>query len=180
MKKVGLAVLVAFFSYTLVDIMIWQRIFETHRLERLAFLYHSGWYVMLAGELALGALLLFPKWREMLFYVVGLLSLSMCGLEDILYYWLVGRTIPPELPWLNANPWIFVKPVTSTGLIISASTWVVFLVIAFWFWHRRESGVQVRRAPTELRAPAELLDHVVHPAPSNRKVPVRISEPDQE
>ncbi len=131
MKKAALAVAIALFSYTMLDIMIWQRIFETHNLSVFASLYHPGWIVMLGSELTVGALLLFPNWRAMLFHTGALLGLGLCGVEDILYYWLDGRPIPYWLPWLDRNPAILLKPVDSTNLLISSAIWVAAFVIAF-------------------------------------------------
>ena len=176
MKKSGLAVIVALLSYTLVDIMIWQRIFETHALSKFAYLYHPGWYVMLGGELALGALLLFPNWRAILFYLSTLSLLAVCGVEDVLYYWLDRRPIPAYLPWLERNFMIFLKPVTAEHLLISASVWVGVCAAAFVFWCRREAASQwshSRRA--RLPGPVTI---DIHPAHS--QVPVIIENLDQE
>ena len=172
MKKSGLAVLVALLSYTLVDIMIWQRIFESNRLINFAYLYHPGWYVMLGGEIVLGAVLLLPNWRATLFYVGALASLAMCGLEDVLYYWLDRRPIPYYLPWLEVNPWIFPKPVTSHSLLLSVSIWVGLTVLAFWYLHRRESALP--RQPHPL---PEMLRADLHAVKTNAQAVLRESAP---
>jgi hypothetical protein len=149
MKRSGLAVVIALFSYTLADIMIWQRIFEAHNLAKFSYLYHPGWFIMLGGELALGALLLLPNWRAALFYIGGLLSAATCGLEDVLYYWFDGRPIPYRLPWLEANPWILFKPVTATNLLLSVSIWVVLGSMLFVFCQRHESASTIRTVGPE-------------------------------
>jgi hypothetical protein len=46
-----IATLIALFFYTVTDILIWQRIFETHNMVEYADLYHTGWFVTLAKDL---------------------------------------------------------------------------------------------------------------------------------
>jgi hypothetical protein len=144
--------------------MLWQRIFEANRLNNFAYLYHPGWLVMLAGELALGVLLMIPNWRAVLFYVTALISLAMGGSEDVLYYWFDHRAIPNDLPWLDPNPWIFFKPVTSTGLLLSVAIWLALCMVFFLYWQRRESkGARISASaklgqvhpPIRTLAPAE-------------------------
>lgn len=154
MKKAAIAVAIALCSYTMLDIMIWQRIFETHNLSVFASLYHPGWIVMLGSELAVGALLLFPNWRAMLFHTGALLLLGLCGLEDILYYWLDGRPIPYWLPWLERNPLILLKPVNSANLIISSAIWLGISVMTFAIlqWDEARAAHGLRKAHRANRA----------------------------
>ena len=42
--------------------------------------------------------------RRMVTFPLSLGLLAFSGLEDILYYWLDGKSIPHFLPWLNSNP----------------------------------------------------------------------------
>ncbi len=177
MKKSGLAVIVALLSYTIVDIMIWQRIFETHALSKFAYLYHPGWYVMLGGELILGALLLLPNWRAALFYVSTLTLLALCGVEDVLYYWLDRRPIPDYLPWLERNFLIFLKPVTANHLLISASVWVGLCAVAFVFWCRREGESQKAHQPRPMLPGPVTID--IHPT-STTQIPVMVENLEQE
>lgn len=168
MKKAVLAVIIVILSYTLVDIMIWQRIFETNRMNNFASLYHPGWAVMLACDSALGAILLVPDWRSVLFYLGSVYALAFSGLEDVLYYWLDGRSIPSWLPWLDANPLILFKPVTSTHLLASVSIWVgiwILVLVLFWQWQRVSNllprprhvkRIKMRTLPAALPEPISL------------------------
>lgn len=179
MIRSGLAVVTALVFYALADIMLWQRIFESHKLDYYAYLYHPGWYVMLVGEIVLGALLLIPNWRAMLFYVSALTLLAMSGLEDVLYYWLDGRSIPFWLPWLNVNPVIVFKPVTSTNLLLSVALWVGVCLICFVLLCRAEYKPQFAKQKL-----SQLTDKVMTPVhaaqelsrPSERLVPEKVEQ----
>ncbi len=166
MKKAALAVIIALFSYTMLDIMIWQRIFETHNLSVFASLYHPGWIIMLGSELTIGLLLLFPNWRAMLFHTTALVALGLCGLEDILYYWLDGRPIPYWLPWLDSNPLILLKPVNSTHLLISSAIWVAGCTLAFVLlcWDQARALGRVHGFPRPVRV-------LAHDPAANRDMP---------
>ena len=62
------------------------------------------------------------------------------GVEDILYYWLDGKSIPAIMPWLDRSRLIFVRPVagdvTRAELLASAAFWLAFwltvMVLAPW------------------------------------------------
>ncbi len=157
MKKSGFAVVVALLSYTLVDIMIWQRIFEKNELYVYSSLYHPGWTAMLVGNMVLGALLLLPNWRAVLFYLAALYSLATCGLEDVLYYWLDSRMIPYRLPWLDAAPLVLFKPVTASKLVMSAGIWALFWLVACLVlcWYESRPRPVIRPAEQKVLAPAE-------------------------
>jgi hypothetical protein len=128
MKRFWLALAVALFFYTKMDILIWQRIFEEHKLIGLGIgIYHWGWFQSLLGFMALGILACYPDRRRMVTFPLSLAILAFSGLEDVLYYWLDGKTIPAELPWLNSNPLIF-KPVTVNHLILSAVFWLLIVI----------------------------------------------------
>lgn len=145
MKRFWLALAVAIFFYTKMDILIWQRIFEANALWDLGVgSYHAGWTYALFGLMALGAVLFYPHLRRMVMFPLSLFILAFSGLEDMLYYWLDGRAIPAVLPWLNSNPLIF-QPVTRTHLILSAVLWlwaVVLLEIAGELLDRKRSPMQ--------------------------------------
>jgi hypothetical protein len=128
MKRFWLALLIAVFFYTKIDILIWQRIFEENRLTSLGIgVYHWGWLQSLFGFMTLGILICYPDWRRMFTFPISLAILAFSGLEDVLYYWLDGKNIPTELPWLNTNP-LLIKPVTVEHLLISAILWILFVV----------------------------------------------------
>jgi hypothetical protein len=111
------------------DILIWQRIFEANELWELGIgVYHWGWVNALFGFMALGAILFHPNLRRMITFPLSLAVLAFSGLEDILYYWLDGRSLPAELPWLNSNP-LLIRPVTAERLLVSALLWLIIIVI---------------------------------------------------
>ncbi len=150
MKKTGIAVVVALLTYTIVDIMIWQRIFEKNELYIYSALYHPGWTVMLVGEMVLGALLLLPNWRAILFYLTALYTLATCGAEDVLYYWLDRRLIPDHLPWLDPAPLVLFKPVTAPRLLMSAALWALFwfaVYLALCWWESRPRPIGAIKRP---------------------------------
>lgn len=127
--KIILSVSAAVYFYTMVDIMIWQRIFETHKLWNLGIpAYHNGWVYMLAGLIVSGIALLSPDIRAQSAYLISLLILSKSGIEDILYYWLDRRPIPYELPWLS-DSWFIIHPVTNYHLILSSAIWIAVVII---------------------------------------------------
>jgi hypothetical protein len=128
MKRFWFALVIAIFFYTKIDILIWQRIFEEHRLTGLGIgVYHWGWLQSLFGFMTLGILACYPDWRRMVTFPISLAVLAFSGSEDVLYYWLDGKNIPPELPWLNSNP-LILKPVTVGHLLISAVFWLLFVI----------------------------------------------------
>lgn len=128
MKRFWFALAVAIYFYTKIDILIWQRIFEEHKLTSLGIgVYHWGWLQSLFGFMALGILVCYPNRRRMVTFPLSLAILAFSGLEDVLYYWLDGKNIPTELPWLNSNP-LILKPVTDDRLLISAVFWLLFVI----------------------------------------------------
>lgn len=128
MKRFWLALAVALFFYAKMDILIWQRIFETHELVDLGVgTYHWGWIQGLFGFMALGMILCYPSLRHMVTFPLSLGILAFSGLEDILYYVLDGKSLPADLPWLSVNPMIL-KPVTAERLVISVIFWVLFVI----------------------------------------------------
>jgi len=123
------ALAIALFFFAKVDILIWQRIFETNELWELGIgTYHYGWTYALFGFMALGAVFFFPHIRRMLTFLMALPLLAFSGIEDILYYWLDGRSIPDFLPWLSANP-LLIQPVTRANLLLSAGVWLLLVVL---------------------------------------------------
>jgi hypothetical protein len=129
MKRFWLALTVALFFYAKMDILIWQRIFETHELIDLGVgVYHWGWVQALFGFMILGVLLFYPDVRRMITFPLSLGLLAFSGLEDILYYWLDDKSLPQYLPWLNSNP-LLLKPVTAERLLLSAALWLLAVLV---------------------------------------------------
>lgn len=117
----------ALLFYTLTDILIWQRIFETNNLTQYASTYKTGWLVTLVGYGVLGSILMWGAWKDILYFLISLFVLAFSGLQDMLHYVLGGEPIPETLPWLDANPMIF--EVSRTGVVSSVLFWIVALVI---------------------------------------------------
>lgn len=124
-----LAVTLALFFYTVTDILVWQRIFEFHRLVEYADMYHTGWFVSLAGYATIGLVLLWGHWKDCIYYLVSLAVGAFSGLEDVLYYVLDGRPLPASLPWLGSNPMI--GSVSRSGLLASVFFWLSLLVVLY-------------------------------------------------
>lgn len=125
--------LIALLFYTITDILIWQRIFEANQMVEYADIYHTGWFVTLAGYALLGVVFLWGTWKDCLFFLITLFVGAFSGLEDILYYVLDGKPMPEMLPWLSDNPMIY--GISRTTLIGSVLFWVAvlaFLYIVFY------------------------------------------------
>lgn len=163
----GLAIGVFFF--TKIDILIWQRIFETNGLVQLGVgTYHQGWTYALYGFMALGVIFFYPHYRRMIMFPLSLVLLAFCGLEDVLYYWLDGRAIPMMLPWLNSN-FLIIKPVTSGNLLLSAAIWVTFVIFLEIMGERLDRKVSKMKISTILR-PENILARVA-PRWAGKKAP---------
>ena len=59
-----IAAALALTFYTFADILIWQRIFETNQMVQYANIYHTGWFVSLAGYAILGLVLMWGDWKD--------------------------------------------------------------------------------------------------------------------
>jgi len=154
MKRYWFALAVAMFFYAKTDILIWQRIFETHQLIEIGNgVYHWGWIQTLFGFMVLGALACYPNIWRMILFPISLAVLAFSGVEDILYYWLDGKAVPPLLPWLNQNP-IMLKPVTSTTLFITAAFWIVVVILMYSAGAFLEKQVKKIRTRNRLAAVA--------------------------
>lgn len=148
---IAIPISIAFFAWQ--DVLIWQRIFESDALYQYAGTYHDGWRVMLYGMCALAVVLLWGRWGEVALYVSSLLFIEPRMIQDVLYYWLDGRAIPTQLPWLDASPFALFKPVTDVGLLASCAVWLVLwcvlwtaLILAVnHFTHRRSTARNVAR-----------------------------------
>jgi hypothetical protein len=131
MKKLRpvLAAALALTFYTFADILIWQRIFETNQMVQYASIYHTGWFVSLAGYAILGIVLMWGEWKDILYFLVSLFVGAFSGLEDVLYYILDGKPMPDVLPWLEGNPMIL--HVSRAGVIGSVVFWLLALVLLY-------------------------------------------------
>jgi hypothetical protein len=132
------AAALALIFYTFADILIWQRIFETNQMVQYANIYHTGWFVSLAGYAILGIVFMWGAWKDCAYYLISLFVGAFSGLEDILYYILDGKPMPESLPWLDGNPMIF--HVSREGVIGSVSLWLMALVILYvvlYQWRRK-------------------------------------------
>jgi hypothetical protein len=139
MRKIRpiIAALIAIFFYTMTDILVWQRVFETHKLVEYADTYHTGWFVSLAGYATIGIILMWDAWKECLYFLLALFIGAFSGLEDVLYYVLDKKPMPESLPWLSNNPMIHAS--TRSGVIWSVLFWMVGLILlycALFLWRR--------------------------------------------
>jgi hypothetical protein len=138
--QVVAALVLGLLVYALIDILIWQRIFESEGLERYDYQYHAGYLVVLGGMIAIGVVLLLRHRLWALWYGLAFASLAFSGMEDALYYLLDGRPIPAALPWLDPDPLIPFKPVTRGGLVASASMWLMawgLTLLGIWLIQRQ-------------------------------------------
>ena len=124
-----LAAALALTFYTFADILIWQRIFETNQMVQYADIYHTGWFVSLAGYAILGVVLMWDAWKDVLYFLISLFVGAFSGLEDVLYYILDGKPMPDALPWLDGNPMIL--HVSREGVIGSVFFWLMALVLFY-------------------------------------------------
>lgn len=131
MKKLRpvLAAALALIFYTFADILIWQRIFETNQMVQYASIYHTGWFVSLAGYAILGVVLMWGAWKDVVYFLISLFVGAFSGLEDVLYYLLDGKPMPDALPWLEGNPMIL--HVSRAGVIGSVLFWLAALALLY-------------------------------------------------
>jgi len=135
-----IATVVAMLFYTTTDILIWQRIFETNQMIEHADMYHTGWFVSLAGYAMIGLILMWGAWKDCVYYVLSLTVCAFSGLEDVLYYLMDGKPIPESLPWLDPNPMIY--DTSRIGLVVSVVFWIGMLGVAYFVmyeWKRERS-----------------------------------------
>ena len=132
------AALIAIFFYSVTDILVWQRVFETNELVKYANTYHTGWFVSLAGYATIGIILMWDAWKECIYFLLALFVGAFSGLEDVLYYVLDKRPMPESLPWLKDNPMIYTS--SRSGVISSIVFWLgtlVILYIVLFIWQKR-------------------------------------------
>jgi len=136
-----LATIIALLFYTGTDILVWQRIFEANQMIEYADVYHTGWFISLAGYAVMGLLLMWDSWKDCLYFIISLFVTAFSGLEDMLYYLLDGKPIPDALPWLDNNPMIHHS--SRFGLISSVIFWLLILVALYFLlykWKNRRLG----------------------------------------
>jgi hypothetical protein len=128
------AAIAAILFYTLTDILIWQRIFEANQLTEYASVYHTGWFISLAGYATVGVLLMWGSWKDCAYYLTALFIGAFSGLEDVLYYILDRKPMPDSLPWLAGNPMIY--HASRTGVLFSVFFWLCALGILYFalYW----------------------------------------------
>jgi len=145
MKKLRpvLAAAMALTFYTCVDILIWQRIFEANQMVEYATIYHTGWFVSLAGYAMIGVILMWGDWKDCAYYLISLFVGAFSGLEDVLYYILDRKPMPDSLPWLESNPMIY--HASRTGVIWSMCFWLGALVALYIVLYQRK--LQSQREP---------------------------------
>lgn len=132
-----LTALIALLFYSVTDILVWQRIFEANKMVEYADMYHTGWFVTLAGYALLGALLMWGDWKDCLYFLATLFIGAFSGLEDVLYYVLDRKPMPDSLPWLDRNPMIYAS--SRAGVLWSVTFWFLVLVILYvvlYIWQR--------------------------------------------
>jgi hypothetical protein len=140
-----LAAILALLFYTFADILIWQRIFETNQMVQYADIYHTGWFVSLAGYAILGIVLMWGAWKDVIYFLTSLFVGAFSGLEDVLYYILDGKPMPDALPWLDDNPMIL--HVSREGVLGSVFFWLMALVLLYivlYQWRWRAKTQQIR------------------------------------
>ncbi len=131
-RKLMLALAAGLFFYALSDILLWQRIFEQHDLFEYQRQYDSGHITTLVALIGVGVILLWDLGVWALWWAAAFYTLTFSGLEDVLYYWLDGRAIPSNCPWLNSDPFILFKPAGGPGLAVSAAVWLIFWTATLW------------------------------------------------
>lgn len=134
-----IAAVMALLFYTLADILIWQRIFETNQMIEYASIYHTGWFVSLAGYAIMGVILMWGAWKDCIYFLTSLFIGAFSGLEDMLYYLLDGKPMPDILPWLERNPMIY--HVSREGVIGSVAFWMIALILLYIVLYRWQSAI---------------------------------------
>ena len=140
-----LATVTALLFYTITDILVWQRIFETNNMSEYANTYHTGWFLSLAGYAIMGIVLMWGEWRDCVFFMISLFVGAFSGLEDVLYYVLDWKPVPDSLPWLGNNPMIY--QISRTGVLLSVFFWLTALAVLYftlyWWSGRRQQTQQI-------------------------------------
>lgn len=134
-----IAAVTAILFYAITDILIWQRIFEANKMVEYASIYHTGWFMTLAGYAVMGILLMWGSWKDCFYFLTALLVGAFSGLEDVLYYVLDFKPIPATLPWLSGNPMLYGQ--SRSDVIGSVLIWMVILItlyVVLYVWRRKD------------------------------------------
>mmetsp|Transcript_51281 Transcript_51281/g.128663 ORF Transcript_51281/g.128663 Transcript_51281/m.128663 type:complete len:166 (+) Transcript_51281:61-558(+) len=145
-----LIAVIHFVGWTWVDILLWARIFEAHDLFAYSAEYHLGWWVSLITMVAGSVCALAPSGKRRVgLFLWTSFCLSCTSMEDMCYYMFDGRPLPAILPWLNINPFILCRPVTSRCLVASCSAWaVMWLAGALAGWRLTQPAATAGRSGT--------------------------------
>jgi hypothetical protein len=148
--KPPVAAFIALLFYTITDILVWQRIFETNQMIEYAHVYHRGWFVSLFGYAILGIILLWGVLKDCIYFLIALTVSAFSGLEDVLYYVLDGKPVPHALPWLENHPLIF--ETSRAGVIGSALFWIICLAILYvlLYWRRTPTITVIESTPINI------------------------------
>jgi len=131
-RKVLVALAAGLFFYALSDVLLWQRIFESHDMWEYQRQYDTGHVTTLVALIGVGMVLLWDRKLYALWYAGAFYTLAFGGFCDTLYYWIDHRAIPTAMPWLNGDPFILFKPAGGLGLVASSALWIVIWVGALW------------------------------------------------
>lgn len=134
------AAFIALLFYTVTDILVWQRVFETNQMWEYAETYHVGWFVSLAGYGTIGIIAMWGEWKDCLFFLTSLFVGAFSGLEDVLYYLLDSKPMPEALPWLAGNPMI--RANSRAGVIESVVFWLAVLIVLYIVLYTWKTGGQ--------------------------------------
>ena len=124
---------VSFVLYTIVDILLWQRIFEIHELWEFIPQYKKGWFMVLALVMTTGAIALGDA-KNAAWFICAMWLSAWTGLEDILYYVLDGKNLPEYYHWLEGS-WLFLG-YDRQGVLVTDFLWQVVILGSF-FWIKK-------------------------------------------
>ena len=143
-RRAAVALALALGFYALSDILLWQRIFEAHKLSAFDSEYQTGHVAILVGLIGVGAVLLVDSGLWALWFGGALYTMAFGGAADVLYYWFDGRPIPDVLPWLDRSRLIFIRPsggdVTNADVLASAAFWLGVWLAALLLFPRIRLG----------------------------------------
>lgn len=124
---------VSFVMYTWVDVLLWQRIFESHELWEFIPQYKRGWFMVLALVMATGAVALGDV-KNSIWFVCAMWLSAWTGLEDVLYYVFDGRSLPEYYHWLEGSR-LFLG-YDKHSVLATAFLWQIIILSSF-FWLKK-------------------------------------------
>ena len=125
--------IVSFILYTIVDILLWQRIFETHKLWQFIPQYKQGWFMVLILVMSTGAIAL-GDLKNALWFICAMWLGAWSGLGDVLYYVLDGKNLPEYYHWLEGANLFF--GYDKSSVLITALFWQVVIFGSF-LWMKK-------------------------------------------